>query len=330
MERFYELWGFTERLVIKSRQSHPLICSRLQEELQADFLTSSFSKILGQLDPALKLIELTGLLELSSAFGLRPLVVSFALDLDHLLCGKGSTNESFVAFLDKFASVSKADEVVFAIISVLDAIAEVVDHSTLRQLLGIRENKNEYLQGPIGVVDRYLKIVYLGTSVPVPAMIQADLDAYFFDALEKKNGQASVQKITCLSFPRKHDCNCDKHNGILVRLLEFIIQHIADLTPQNALKISEVIGNLVGKFESVSEFEVVATCLEKLKEKLLSKFKRDTSIIVRELDVVKRDLWRIGEAAQCLGVYESDLRGVLLLVETARECLAALLVRGVV
>ncbi|KAJ3210305.1 hypothetical protein HDU82_008377, partial [Entophlyctis luteolus] len=67
-----------------------------------------------------------------------------------------------------------------------------------------------------------------------------------------------------------------------------------------------------------------------LKEKLLSKFKRDTSIIVRELDVVKRDLWRIGEVAQCLGVYESDLRGVLLLVETARECLAALLVRGVV
>ncbi|KAJ3016140.1 UNVERIFIED_CONTAM: hypothetical protein HDU68_012396, partial [Siphonaria sp. JEL0065] len=209
-----------------------------------------------------------------------------------------------------------------AIIEVMELVLQTADKDSIEILTKAEVNpqtSNKEKLTSIAAIDRLLKIAYFGQTIP--HNIQADLDPYFFDALERKNNETKSKVklvLSCLKTLQNNESNDTERetsppattsppaqSGILLKLLQKIIKSMMRQEPITSfssntnhevqkrqrsinLKISGLIGNFAWKIEGMEGFEFILHCLESLKDDITSDFEGpDMTLLLSELERYK-------------------------------------------
>ncbi|KAJ3293019.1 hypothetical protein HDU79_000797, partial [Rhizoclosmatium sp. JEL0117] len=182
----------------------------------------------------------------------------------------------------------------------------------------------------ITAIDRLLKIIYLAhnpSNLPAPHTLQQDLDAYFFDALERKSNLPAVPTNPCgLVVPREGFAT-----QLFVKLVTEALR--SPVFVHKLVGVSEVIGAWCWRVSGMDGFEVVVSALEDgkrgVEEELKAAGKEAGLDIVNELEryrKVREDGGDVGSVQWELDV--ELLERMLMLSEIGKEVTTLLMVRG--
>ncbi|KAI8611828.1 hypothetical protein BC830DRAFT_626564 [Chytriomyces sp. MP71] len=331
---FLSLFISIDAISGKTRHTLPAIHKRIEEGLLLDFLHVSLFQSFLRPDADLNALSLrfTNLLQAATPAGLLVPLLFYALDvrIEPLVAQEATTMPATTLCVSLINIVDADLEVLEAIMELLDIVVKTVDPFSVAVLLGTSSASVVHEKASsVAIVDRYLKIAYLGSAVPSSALIQKDLDPYFFEALDKK-----CHDDIGVDVPALGPLTCPDSQGVLCKLLTKLVLCLPFLNRPEALRVSGLVSAVAWKVGGgVAGFERILEVFEEFKEQVLREIgEPNLDIVMHEINLskdAKPGGISMADLSASLKIPVPMLESARMLVEMTREVLAILLVRGV-